>query len=208
MEIELGPLSERETYAILTQTILPRPIAWALTDNSLSADAQWNIAPFSFFNGISSEPPMVMFSIGSWDVPGRVKDTLMNLRKKPNFTIGISNQSLIKQVQQSAMELDHGVSEVSQFSILTKSWDWPTPLIADCKINFACTIAKEVKIDESSQILVFARITKIWVADEAVSRDEKDRIVIDPVIVDPLLRLGAGKYGNLGSVLPTPKTDS
>jgi hypothetical protein len=46
MEIELGPLSERETYAILTQTILPRPIAWVLTDNALPGDARWNLAPF------------------------------------------------------------------------------------------------------------------------------------------------------------------
>jgi flavin reductase (DIM6/NTAB) family NADH-FMN oxidoreductase RutF len=207
MEIELGPLSERETYAILTQTILPRPIAWVLTDNALPGDARWNLAPFSFFNGISSEPPMVMFSVGSWDVPGRVKDSLLNLRNKPDFTIGISSKSLVKQVQQSAKELDHGVSEVSEYGISTTSWEWPTPIITDCKINFACTIAKEVKIDESTQILVFARITKVWVADEAVSRDEKNRIVIDPAIIDPLLRLGAGKYGSLGTVIPTPKVD-
>ena len=44
-------------------------------------------------------------------------------------------------------------------------------------------------------------------ADEAVSKDEKDRLVIDPMIVDPLLRLGAGKYGSLGAVIPTPSTD-
>jgi flavin reductase (DIM6/NTAB) family NADH-FMN oxidoreductase RutF len=207
MEIELGPLSERETYAILTQTILPRPIAWVLTDNSLPGDARWNLAPFSFFNGISSEPPMVMFSVGSWDVPGRVKDSLLNLRNKPDFTIGISSKNLVKQVQQTAKELDHGVSEVSEYGISTTSWEWPTPIITDCKINFACTIAKEVKIDESTQILVFARITKVWVADEAVSRDEKNRIVIDPAIIDPLLRLGAGKYGSLGTVIPTPKVD-
>jgi flavin reductase (DIM6/NTAB) family NADH-FMN oxidoreductase RutF len=207
MEIELGPLSERETYAILTQTILPRPIAWVLTDNALPGDARWNLAPFSFFNGISSEPPMVMFSVGSWDVPGRVKDSLLNLRNKPDFTIGISSKSLVKQVQQTAKELDHGVSEVSEYGISTTSWEWPTPIITDCKINFACTIAKEVKIDESTQILVFARITKVWVADEAVSRDEKNRIVIDPAIIDPLLRLGAGKYGSLGTVIPTPKVD-
>ena len=84
MEIELGPLSERETYAILTQTILPRPIAWVLTDNSLPGDARWNLAPFSFFNGISSEPPMVMFSVGSWDVPGRVKDSLLKIKERNN----------------------------------------------------------------------------------------------------------------------------
>lgn len=205
MEIELGPLSERETYAILTQTILPRPIAWVLTDNSLPGDARWNLAPFSFFNGISSEPPMVMFSIGSWDVSGRVKDSLLNLRTNPDFTIGISSKSLVKQVQQTAKELDHGVSEVSEYEISTTGWEWPTPIITDCKINFACTIAKEVKIDASTQILVLARITKVWVADEAVSRDDKNRIVIDPAIVDPLLRLGAGKYGSLGTVIATPK---
>ena len=205
MEIELGPLSERETYAILTQTILPRPIAWVLTDNSLPGDARWNLAPFSFFNGISSEPPMVMFSVGSWDVPGRVKDSLLNLRTNPDFTIGISSASSVNQVQQTAKELDHGVSEVSEYKISTTPCEWPTPIITDCKINFACTIAKEVKIDESTQILVFARITKVWVADEAVSRDDKNRIVIDPAIVDPLLRLGAGKYGSLGTVIATPK---
>jgi hypothetical protein len=72
-------------------------------------------------------------------------------------------------------------------------------------VNFACTLAKEVKIEESSQILVFAKIEKIWVTDEAVTRDEKDRIVIDPEVIDPLLRLGAGKYGKLGGVIPTPK---
>jgi flavin reductase (DIM6/NTAB) family NADH-FMN oxidoreductase RutF len=78
------------------------------------------------------------------------------------------------------------------------------PRITDCKINFACTIAKEVAIDDASQILVFARITKIWVADEAIEKDYKDRIVINPEVIDPLLRLGAGKYGSLGSVIPTP----
>jgi flavin reductase (DIM6/NTAB) family NADH-FMN oxidoreductase RutF len=206
MEIELGPLNESQRYALLTQTIIPRPIAWALTDNSLQGDSQWNLAPFSFFNGIASDPPMVMFSIGSWDVSGKSKDTLVNLRKKPAFTIGIANQHQVKQVQQTASSLEHGVSETSQFGIAVHTWDWPTPLIDGCRINFACTLSKEVKVDESSQILVFAKISKIWVADEAVSKDEKDRIVIDPQKIDPLLRLGAGKYGNLGSVIPTPST--
>jgi flavin reductase (DIM6/NTAB) family NADH-FMN oxidoreductase RutF len=204
MEIELGPLTEGQRYALLTQTIIPRPIAWVLSDNSFQGDAQWNLAPFSFFNGIASDPPMVMFSIGSWDVSGKAKDTLINVRKNPSFTIGIANLHQVKQVQQTASSLDHGVSETTQFGISVNSWDWPTPLIDGCRINFACTLAKEVKIEESSQILIFAKISKIWVADEAVSKDEKDRIVIDPEKIDPLLRLGAGKYGSLGSVIPTP----
>jgi flavin reductase (DIM6/NTAB) family NADH-FMN oxidoreductase RutF len=207
MEIDLEPLSERETYALLTQTIIPRPIAWVLTDNSLAGDARWNLAPFSFFNGIASDPPMVMFSIGSWDVAGKAKDTLANVRKKRSFTIGIASQQLAKQVQQTASQLAPGVSEVTEYAISVTSWDWPTPLIDGCGINFACTLAKEVKIEESSQILIFAKISKIWISDDAVSKDQKDRIVIDPEKIDPLLRLGAGKYGNLGRVIPTPQVE-
>jgi len=204
MEIYLDPLSEKETYALLTQTIIPRPIAWVLTDNSLTGEARWNLAPFSFFNGISSNPPMVMFSIGSWDVSGKVKDTLANARKNKSFTIGIASAHQVEKVQQTATELPPGVSEVTEYGMTVSTWDWPTPLIDGCKINFACTLAKEVHIEESSQILIFARISKIWVDDNAITKDDKDRMVIDPAIVDPLLRLGAGKYGNLGSVIPTP----
>lgn len=204
MEIDLTSFSEAQTYALLTQTIIPRPIAWALTNNSTPGGSPWNLAPFSFFNGISAEPPMVMFSVGSWDVAGKVKDTLANLRTKPDFTIGIASQSSILQVQQTSSALGPDVSETEQYGIKTTDWDWATPLISDCKINFACTIVKEIKIDESTQILVFARISKIWVVNEAVDKDQKDRIVIDPLIIDPLLRLGAGKYGNLGAVIPTP----
>jgi flavin reductase (DIM6/NTAB) family NADH-FMN oxidoreductase RutF len=204
MEIDLGPLSESQRYPLLTQTIIPRPIAWVLTDNSLPDDARWNLAPFSFFNGICSDPPMVMFSVGSWDVAGKAKDTLSNIRKNASFTIGIANQHQVKQVQQSAISLEHGVSEVSKFGISVSSWEWPTPLIDGCRINFACTLSKEMRIEESSQTLIFAKISKIWVVDEAVSKDEKDRIVIDPEKIDPLLRLGAGKYGTLGSVMPMP----
>lgn len=204
MEIDLGPLSESQRYPLLTQTIIPRPIAWVLTDNSLAGDARWNLAPFSFFNGICSDPPMVMFSVGSWDVAGKAKDTLSNVRKNSSFTIGIANKNQVKQVQQSAIPLDHGVSETTQFGIPVTAWEWPTPLIDGCRINFACTFSKELKIEESSQTLIFAKISKIWVVDEAVSKDEKGRIVIDPEKIDPLLRLGAGKYGTLGSVMPMP----
>jgi flavin reductase (DIM6/NTAB) family NADH-FMN oxidoreductase RutF len=198
MEIDLGPLSERDTYALLTQAIIPRPIAWVLTDNSLERNAKWNLAPFSFFNGIAANPPMVMFSIGSWDVLGRTKDTLINIRNNPDFTIGIANQSQENQVQQSSTDLPFGVSEVQEYGISVTEWNWKTPLIDGCRVNFACTLSKEVRIDESSQVLIFARISKIWVADEAVSKDSKDRIVIDAKVIDPLLRLGAGKYGKLG----------
>ena len=101
---------------------------------------------------------MVMFSIGSWDVSGKVKDTLANIRNKNTFTIGIASKDLVKQVQQTATALPAGVSEVTEYGISVTNWDWPTPLIDGCGVNFACTLAKEVKIEQSSQILIFAKI--------------------------------------------------
>jgi flavin reductase (DIM6/NTAB) family NADH-FMN oxidoreductase RutF len=204
VEINLDPLTEKETYALLTQTIIPRPIAWVLTENSTGGSDSWNLAPFSFFNGIASSPPMVMFSIGSWDESGHLKDTLVNVRKNKSFTIGIANQHQVTKVQQTAAELPLGVSEVNEYEISVTKWDWPTPLIDGCRINFGCSLAKEIQIEQSSQVVIFARIVKLWVDDQAISRDDRNRIVINPEKIDPLLRLGAGKYGNLGSVIMAP----
>jgi flavin reductase (DIM6/NTAB) family NADH-FMN oxidoreductase RutF len=123
MEIELGALSKKDRYALLTQTIIPRPIAWVLTDNNQEGNSGWSLALFSFFNGIASEPPMVMFSISSWDVSGKVKDTLANIRNKNAFTIGIASKDLVKQVQQTATQLSAGVSEVTEYGISVTSWN-------------------------------------------------------------------------------------
>lgn len=206
MEINLAEMAEKNVYALLTQTIIPRPIAWVLTANKSESDTpSWNLAPFSFFNGLSSKPPMLMFSVGSWDVSGRVKDTLMNLRENPFCTVGIASSSQAAQVQATAQELPYGSSEISEFNIPTTDWDWSTPRLTENKINFACKFSEEIKVKNSSQILVLCEISKIWVDDSAVSKDEKDRLFISPTVVDPLLRLGAGKYGTCGSVMDAIK---
>lgn len=207
MEIDLSQLSEKDTYGLLTQTIIPRPIAWVLTQNHATAEEAWNLAPFSFFNGAASRPAMVMFSIGSWDVSGRVKDTLINLRSNKYATIGISSVLSIHNVQLSATELKYGRSELSAYDIETLDWDWATPKIKECKINFACTLSKEVHIEESSQIIVFCKVDKIDIDDATVTTDEQGRIVVLPELIDPLLRLGSGKYGSLGRVIPKPTAD-
>lgn len=204
MEIDLSQLSEKDTYGLLTQTIIPRPIAWVLTQNHAAAEEEWNLAPFSFFNGAASSPAMVMFSIGSWDVSGRVKDTLINLRSNKYATIGISSVSSIYNVQSSATELEYGRSELNAYNIESLDWEWPTPKIKECKINFACSLFKEVHIEDSSQVIVFCKVDKIDLHDATVTVDEHGRITVLPELIDPLLRLGSGKYGSMGRVIPKP----
>jgi hypothetical protein len=57
----------------------------------------------------------------------------------------------------------------------------------------------ELNPKSSTQIVVFAEISKIEISDKVIGRDEKDRLTVDPILVDPLLRLGSGYYGKLGS---------
>lgn len=81
MNIELQRLSEVDAYLLFSQIIIPRPIAWVLTDNGTEQAAErWNLAPFSYFNSITSDPPMVMFSIGDC-IARKIKDTYRNLKK-------------------------------------------------------------------------------------------------------------------------------
>jgi flavin reductase (DIM6/NTAB) family NADH-FMN oxidoreductase RutF len=208
MEFNLANFSERETYALLTQTIIPRPIAWVLSENILITETQeqsFNLAPFSFFNGIAAKPALIMLSIGAWDDDGKTKDTLVNIRKLNSFTIGIPSYSQDEAVQMSAVGLPYGVSELELNNIPTSKWEWPTPLIAECPINFACTYKMEVNPEGSTQTVVFAEISKINISDAVIGHDEKGRISVNPVLVDPLLRLGNGVYGKLGSTKKATK---
>ena len=62
MHINVEELTGTEAYHLLTQTVIPRPVAWILTENE---EGDYNLAPFSFFTAISSRPPLIMFSVGS-----------------------------------------------------------------------------------------------------------------------------------------------
>ena len=202
MEFDLSNFSESETYSLLTQTIIPRPIAWVLSENTLASSndvKSFNLAPFSFFNGIASKPALFMFSVGAWDVSGKTKDTLANIRNSKKFTVGIPSYSQNETVQKTSTQLPYGTSEVDMYGVNTTEWDWPTPLITECSINFACTYSMELNPQSSTQIVVFAEISKIEISDKVIGRDEKDRLTVDPILVDPLLRLGSGYYGKLGS---------
>ncbi len=61
MNIDLSTLAPTQVYHLMTQTVIPRPIAWVLTD---SGEQNFNLAPFSYFTAVSSRPPLLMISVG------------------------------------------------------------------------------------------------------------------------------------------------
>ena len=95
-----------QRYQLMAQSIIPRPIAWVVTEY----DGVLNVAPFSYFMGLSSEPPTMIISIGHKS-DGSQKDTLRNLRESKKCTICMVDESLLEKMHFSSKELADDVSE-------------------------------------------------------------------------------------------------
>ena len=104
MHIDMSTLSPIQVYATMTQTIIPRPIAWALTD---SGNKNYNLAPFSYFNGLTNDPAMVYLSIGP--APnGSIKDTRVNIERNKEFVVNIAHLEHAQAMTKSSATMPHG----------------------------------------------------------------------------------------------------
>ena len=200
MDVELQGLSENDSYSLFSQIIIPRPIAWVLSDNGVEhEDERWNLAPYSYFNGITSDPPMIMFSIGD-GMAGKVKDTHRNLKKTPESVISLACVDQAKDMQNSSEELPAGQSETKKFDIALSDWDWPIPRITDSPVSMGCIARQFTRVGNTEQILVFAEIMRLWVRDDVGTLDAKGQLRVDVEAFNPLGRVGKGAYVRMSEV--------
>jgi len=187
----------------MIQLVIPRPIAWVLSENG---NDTYNLAPFSFFNAITSSPPILMLSV-SWKDEKTRKDTWVNISERKNFVVHIPCGGQVHDVSNTSMVLPHGVSEVDKFNIrLEKVEGWLLPRVKGAKVAFFCEKFAIHEIGDDPQGLILGKINGIWIDDEAVSKN-KGRMVIDPVKIDPLMRLGGNHYSLLGEILTVQRPD-
>jgi flavin reductase (DIM6/NTAB) family NADH-FMN oxidoreductase RutF len=198
MLINLKELSTAQVYFTMTQTIMPRPVAWVLSENE---DQSLNLAPFSYFNAVASDPPLIMFSVGTQD-DGTLKDTLVNVKARPELVVHIASCNQLTDLNLSSATLPAGESEVSAGNLQTSSVEgYRLPRLSDSKIAFMCHVHKIDKIGNNNQHLIFAEINDIYVADDCTETNEKGRLQIKADAVEPLARLGASQYASFGEVL-------
>ncbi|MBF0421864.1 MAG: flavin reductase family protein [Magnetococcales bacterium] len=201
MLIDLGTLSANQVYHTVTQTLVPRPIAWVLTENQSKS---FNIAPFSYFNAVSSEPPLIVISIGL-KKDGSPKDTRRNILERKHFVIHIASTNLVEALNNSSAELPDEVSEVEKEHLtLVEFPGFSLPRVDGCKVAFACRFHEVMEIGKIRQALIFGEIQTIFVDDSAIIRDSKGRVRVDATAVAPLSRLGPGEYAEFGQLLRLP----
>lgn len=205
MLVNADTLSPHRAYHLLIQALVPRPIAWVLTDNG---DSTLNLAPFSFFNAVCSDPPLLMLSIGRKpdDSP---KDTRLNIAERSHFVVHIPYREQAFDVSESSRSLPHGDSELTRLGLQVLPFgDFPLPRLADCRVAFAC---ERYRIEEigtrGQQMLVFGRVRQVYLDDALVQQDAAGRLAIDPLRLDPLGRLGSNDYSYQGGVITIPRPD-
>ncbi len=198
MQIKLDDLSTPQTYFTMTQAVIPRPIAWILSENE---DASFNLAPFSYFNAVCSDPPLVMVSIGLQE-DGSKKDSLRNIRQRSQYVIHIASSDQLPELNQSSATLPPGESEVLASNLQTTPVEgFHMPRLSDCKIALMCERYQIQTIgNNNQQSLLFGEIREIYVDDSCVEINDQGRIKILADQVRPLSRLGASQFASFGDV--------
>lgn len=196
MNVSLSSLSSNSIYHLMTQTVIPRPIAWVLTENQ---DSSLNLAPFSYFNAVCSDPPLCLLSMGK-KPNGEQKDTVANLQVGAPCIVHIAQTQHADAVTATAATLTYGESEVEANQIeLVEHLHWPLKRIADCPIAYYCKVHSLQQIGNAPQQLVFLEALELYI-DDQVANENNGRIVVDALKVNPLARLGASQYANLSDV--------
>jgi flavin reductase (DIM6/NTAB) family NADH-FMN oxidoreductase RutF len=167
MILDFAALSPRNAYQWMTSTILPRPIAWVST---ISPGGVTNLAPFSFFQGVTANPPMLMFvPVNNRD--GGKKDTVLNIELVPEFVVNLVPAALAARMNDTAATLPYGESEFSKFGIaFAPSQKVRPPRVAASPVAFECVLDRIVNIGAGplAANVVFGRILVAHVSDAIV----------------------------------------
>lgn len=186
-------LSVRDNYKLLIGGVIPRPIAFVTT---LSDTGVLNGAPFSFFNVISPNPPLIGISVQR--MQGKQKDTAKHAVSKGEFVVHIVDQDHVEKINQTAATLKEEESEIAATGLTPVASDAiHVPGIEESKIRLECRLEKVVHFGEEEITcdLLVGKIVRYHI-DERIYADGK----IDPRGLDAVSRLAGNDYASIGEI--------
>jgi flavin reductase (DIM6/NTAB) family NADH-FMN oxidoreductase RutF len=200
MLFDLAALDAQNAYKLLVSTVVPRPIAWVTTKD---LDGSVNAAPFSFFNAVSGDPPVVAIGIGGRG-PGDIKDTGGNIRRTGQFVVNLVSAALAEQMNVTAIDFDKSVNELAEAGLTTApSAKVGPPRIAESPVSLECErlVIVEVGVDRA---VVLGRVVAIHIQDDCVLNPE--RCYVDTQKLDLIGRMhGGGWYARTRDSFDLPR---
>lgn len=196
MQFDADKISPKQNYKFLSGSIIPRPIAFVTT---ISADGNTvNAAPFSFFNIISNDPPLVSITVQRVD--DVKKDTSRNAEQNGELIIHIVSESFVSDMNETAARLNSDESELDRTSLhLERVNGFATPQIKEAKIKLLASLEKSIEIHNDTGVvtadLLIARVVRYDFSRD-VFDEEKEYIL--PEFLDVVSRLSGNDYARLG----------
>ena len=189
-QLDPQKLGERETYKLLIGCVVPRPIAWVSTVDRAGAR---NLAPFSFFNAIGSNPPAVSISINYADNPDQRKDTLRNIVDTGEFVVNIVDEDLAQAMNTTAANYPPGIDEFEVAGVVAvPSSAVHPPRVDGAPVSMECKLLTLVPVGQGpgSATLVIGVIQMIHMRADIVN----ERHYIDITKLRPVARLAGASY--------------
>ena len=186
LEVGPGDWSMRDFYQLMTALVIPRPIGWIST---LSASGVRNVAPYSYFNLMGSDPFYVAF--GSTGV----KDSVSNLREVPEFVANIVTMHLLEKMNFTSTDFPRDQDEFEWAGLTpVPSAKVRPPRVGEAKAHLECELVQIVS-DRNTHI-VLGRVVHAHV-EPSVWKDGR----VDPRLLDPVCRLSGSGYASLGEIV-------
>ena len=202
MIIDPASLERRELNALINGLVYPRPIAWVST---VGADGSRNLAPFSFFNAFSFQPPTL--GIGPGSRHGVNKDSLRNIKETGEFVVNVVTEELARTVNLTSAEFDPEVDEWEVASIEGASSEIVCPeRVAASPVSFECQDKEVVELgteEMPSNSLVIGSVLRIHVIDEAL-----DGYRARPEVLNLVGRMGGPLWCTTRDRFELPRPDS
>ncbi len=179
-----------DTHKLMIGSIVPRPIALVSTTSIKGIN---NLAPFSYFNGVCSKPPTIMFAPArrGWD--GEEKDTLINIRETKEFTVNIVSEKIGEQMVKCSTDFKEDIDEFIASGLSpSSSKKIKPPLVAESKISFECKLNQIIEIGDGnagSGFIVIGTIILFHIDDKIY---KNGHILLDQL--EPLGRVAGNGY--------------
>jgi flavin reductase (DIM6/NTAB) family NADH-FMN oxidoreductase RutF len=195
MQFNTKETDEKLLYKLLTSTIIPRPIGWISTvdENGIN-----NLAPFSYFNMVSSDPPCIMFSTRRDN--NKNKDTLNNVLQNGEFVVNLVTLDIVEQMNTTSASVEASIDEFELANLTPIDSVTVKPKrVKESLVHFECEKIHEHFIDNDSNggaCVVIGKIKTIHIDDSILLENN----YIDLNKYQPIARLAGSNYGALGEI--------
>jgi len=200
IKLDLGSLEVREAYRLLIDSIVPRPIAFL---SSINLKGEVNLAPFSYFNGVSTKPPCIMVSFAR-NRKGEKKDSLINIEETGEFVVNSANEWLLEPLVYTAGAFPYGVNEMEKVGLTPLASELvKSPRVKESAIQMECKVHKSIEIGDGgagASTIIFGEIVLMHVSKEAYSDGS---ISFDKIKC--VGRLGGASYGQITNPFDVPR---